>query len=91
MSNTRPDPASKGPEQSTLLSWSEVRARVLLSRATVWALRRRGAFPAPIQISPNRIAWRESDLNDWIADRAASRSCALSGVEANQAKAGERA
>jgi prophage regulatory protein len=54
-----------------LLSWSEVRARIPLSRATVWALRRRGRFPRAIQISPNRIAWREGDLDDWIKSRCA--------------------
>lgn len=52
-----------------LLSWRDVRARVPLSRATIWALRRRGTFPKPIQISPNRIAWRESELSAWIAER----------------------
>jgi prophage regulatory protein len=56
-------------QRCRLLSWSDVRARIPLSRATVWALRRRGAFPRPIQISPNRIMWRESELEQWIAER----------------------
>ena len=51
-----------------LLPWKDVRARVPLSRGTIWALRRRGAFPLPIHISPNRIAWRSSDLDRWIAE-----------------------
>ncbi|MGE3473149.1 MAG: helix-turn-helix transcriptional regulator [Vicinamibacterales bacterium] len=59
-----------GREVSALLSWQEVRALVPLSRATVWALRRTGRFPQPVQISANRIAWRASDLNAWIAERA---------------------
>jgi prophage regulatory protein len=64
--NTYVDPIGA----SRLLSWAQVRARVPLSRATVWTLRRRGTFPKPIQISPNRIAWRASDLDAWIAARA---------------------
>lgn len=60
-------------ESSLLLSWTQVRARVPLSRGTVWALRRKGAFPKAVQISANRIAWRASDLNAWIAERAGER------------------
>jgi prophage regulatory protein len=56
----------KSPEVR-LLPWSEVCKRVPLSRATVWQLRRTGRFPKPIQISPNRIAWRESDLAQWLS------------------------
>lgn len=55
--------------RTRLISWQEVRARVPLSRTTIWELRRGGAFPRPIQISPHRIAWRESDVDDWIAAR----------------------
>lgn len=59
---------------SALLSWQEVRRLVPLSRVTVWNLRRRGGFPQPVRLSANRIAWRASDLNSWIADRAGERS-----------------
>jgi predicted DNA-binding transcriptional regulator AlpA len=26
-----------------------------------------GEFPSPVQISPKRIAWREDDVDQWIA------------------------
>jgi hypothetical protein len=29
----------------------------------------RGLFPAPVLLSPNRIAWRRSDLIAWMAAR----------------------
>ena len=29
----------------------------------------RGLFPRPIMLSPNRIAWRKSDLEAWKASR----------------------
>lgn len=54
---------------SPLLSWTQVRALVPLSRGTVWALRRKGDFPQPVRISSNRIAWRLSDVNEWIENR----------------------
>ena len=30
---------------------------------------RRGEFPASVQISPGRVGWFESDVDDWIEDR----------------------
>ena len=63
-----------GEQVSALLSWQEVRQIVPLSRGTIWSLRRHGKFPKPVQISANRIAWRASDLSEWIAERAEERS-----------------
>jgi prophage regulatory protein len=28
-----------------------------------------GEFPAPIQLSPNRIGWRQSDIEGWLESR----------------------
>lgn len=28
-----------------------------------------GKFPKPVRISDQRVAWRESDINEWIASR----------------------
>lgn len=38
---------------------------------TAYRMRRRdpGSFPAPIALSPGRIAWLRSDLDQWLADR----------------------
>jgi len=66
-------PENNTVSNDSLLSWSQVRARVPLSRGTVWALRRKGAFPQAAQISENRIAWRASELNAWIVERAGTR------------------
>jgi prophage regulatory protein len=64
VSKSEGSPSSSTPR---LLSWPVVRSRVPLSRATVWALRRKGKFPQPIAISPGRKAWIESDIDSWIA------------------------
>ncbi len=48
------------------LSWSEVRDRIKLSRSTVWRCVRDGTFPAPIRISPGRVAWLRTDIDHWI-------------------------
>lgn len=53
-----------------LLNEAAVRERTSLSRATLWRLRQSGSFPAPLQISLNRVAWRECDVAAWIQAKA---------------------
>ena len=40
-----------------------------LSRITRWRLERQGSFPKRRQISPNCIAWLESELREWLETR----------------------
>lgn len=49
-----------------LLRRTEVEARTGLSRATIYAWMKEGKFPHPVCLGGRRIAWRESDLDDWI-------------------------
>jgi Prophage CP4-57 regulatory protein (AlpA) len=39
------------------------------SRVHMRRLMARGLFPRPVMLSPNRIAWRKSDLAAWKASR----------------------
>jgi prophage regulatory protein len=32
-----------------------------------------GEFPSPITLSPKRVAWVESEVDDWLAERIALR------------------
>lgn len=41
-----------------------------LSKTTRWRLEKEGKFPKRRQISPNCVAWVESELNDWLESRA---------------------
>jgi len=43
--------------------------RTSLSRTTLWRMVRRGEFPKPIPISPNRVAWSEAEVDAWIASK----------------------
>lgn len=65
-----------------LLSWRDVRNRVSLSRATVFALRRNKRFPQPVRVSPGRVAWKESDIARWIAERESCARTQISGRSA---------
>jgi len=62
------------PGAERLLRWPQVKALVGLSRTTVWRLVRAGAFPAPVKLSGNAIAWRASAVSDWIASRTPTRT-----------------
>ena len=41
-----------------------------LSRTTIWRLERTGQFPKRRRISSNSIAWLESEIITWMAERA---------------------
>lgn len=36
---------------------------------TIWRYEQSGLFPARIQIGIQRVAWRKSDIEVWIASR----------------------
>lgn len=62
------------PSQGTdrLLPDAVVQERTSLDRTTRWRLAKKGQFPAPIQISPGRVAWSESSITAWIAEKVAA-------------------
>jgi len=43
------------------------------TRAHLLRLMERGEFPRSIHLGPNRVAWIESEIDDWIAARVAAR------------------
>ena len=47
-----------------------------LSRTTRWRLERAGQFPKRRQISPNAVAWLESEVQEWLRDRAENKEVA---------------
>ena len=51
------------------LNWAEVQALVRMSRSTVWRLERVSKFPPRVRISAGRVAWRESEIRDFVAGR----------------------
>ena len=44
--------------------------RLGVSRTTLYRWMEDGHFPKPIRLGPNTIAWRASDLDQWLDDRA---------------------
>ncbi len=56
-------------ETPRLLGLKSVKDRTSLSEPTIRRLIDREQFPRPVKIAPNRIAWLESDLIDWVNSR----------------------
>jgi prophage regulatory protein len=44
-------------------------AMLPLSNTTLWRLIRAGSFPAPVALSPGRVAWPKNAVDKWMAAR----------------------
>ncbi|WP_322101795.1 helix-turn-helix transcriptional regulator [Paraburkholderia sp. J41] len=51
----------------------EVVKKIGLCRATIYSMINRGEFPRPIRIGERATGWSESELEAWLARRAAAR------------------
>lgn len=56
-----------------LIRLPAVKARVDLSKSSIYQMVREGAFPRPIKIGPRACAWLEDEVDAWIEDRIAQR------------------
>lgn len=45
-----------------------------LSRSTIYSLMDQGDFPRPINLTSRIVAWPESRISEWLAQRAASQN-----------------
>ncbi len=67
VSETRPQ-----PKHDRLLRLASVEALVGLKKSTLYALMKRNEFPRCVQITPRCVAWPESAVLQWVADRVAA-------------------
>lgn len=51
----------------------KVKDRTGLSKPTIYRLMRTGRFPKQMKTSDNTVAWVESEVDGWLAERAAAR------------------
>lgn len=49
----------------------EVQAKTGLGASSIYAMMQQGTFPKAVNISERRVAWIESDVDSWIAERIA--------------------
>lgn len=55
-----------------LIRLPEVRKRVGLSRATVYALMAQGKFPRQRKLAANSVAWVDREIDAWMEERIAA-------------------
>ena len=56
-------------DRPELVTWSELVPWIKLSKSTIQRLIRKGAFPKPISLSKNRVAFLEGDVLNWLNTR----------------------
>jgi prophage regulatory protein len=69
VTNATDGPVETGGQEDRILPWDQVREIAGISRATAWRMQQTGDFPRPVQVSPNRVGWWESELTAWKAER----------------------
>lgn len=63
------------PKQSyRILRKPEVIRIVGLSDVTIWRLERAGDFPKRLKLGGNSVGWLESEIANWIQERAERRN-----------------
>jgi len=61
------------PKNRRILRLPATIAKTGLGRDTIYRGGREGWFPRPVKLSERASGWIESELDDWIAKRAAER------------------
>ena len=52
-----------------LLSWPQLAEIIPYTRTHISRLERAGEFPHRVQVGPGRVAWRASEVEQWIETR----------------------
>lgn len=69
-------------ENQRLIRRKEVQAKTGLGASSIYAMMKSGEFPQCLNLSERRVAWIESDIDKWIAERIASHKAAIATMEA---------
>ena len=56
-----------------LITFAQVADRLGVGKTTLREMIRRGGFVKPLSLSPGRIAFIETEVDEWLAARAANR------------------
>lgn len=58
-----------GPSEKALARRRQVEQLVQLSRSSIYAAVKAGTFPAPYRIGARAVAWRVSEIEQWLEAR----------------------
>ena len=57
---------------NSLIRQRDLCALLGISRSTLFRWERDGTFPRRLKLGPKRVAWRKSDIDDWLTGRSAA-------------------
>jgi prophage regulatory protein len=60
-------------EQQRIIRKPELLNMIGLSDPTVWRMEKDGHFPKRLRLGGNSCGWLATEVNKWLADRAAER------------------
>ena len=69
-------------ENQRFIRRKEVQAKTGLGASSIYAMMKQGKFPKAITLSERRVAWIESDVDQWISERIASHKATIATMEA---------
>ena len=73
---------SQQTENQRLIRRKEVQAKTGLGASSIYAMMKSGEFPQCLNLSERRVAWIESDIDKWIAERVATHRATSATLEA---------
>ena len=73
---------NKQTENQRLIRRKEVQAKTGLGASSIYAMMKSGEFPQCLNLSERRVAWIESDIDKWIAERVANHRATSATLEA---------
>ena len=56
-----------------LISMKELMHKTSLARSTIYKYLSEGNFPKSVSLGPNKVAWLESEVDEWIEEKLAQR------------------
>jgi len=65
--------AVPSPRPGKLIRLPLVEDRTGLGKSSIYAGVKARTFPAPVRLSARAVAWRETDVDQWIAGRTTAR------------------
>ena len=69
-------------ESNRLIRRTEVQSKTGLGASSIYAMMKSGEFPQCLNLSERRVAWIESDIDKWIAERVANHRATSATLEA---------
>ncbi|MBX9960579.1 MAG: AlpA family transcriptional regulator [Burkholderiaceae bacterium] len=63
------DQNGEGRRVGKLLRLPAVMERTSLGRSSIYSKVQASEFPSPVRLSVRAVAWREEEIEDWVASR----------------------